>query len=362
MKIHTHNRIYLLSVVALLLMMLLAIQAQAGKLTLSNKASVPAQYSTWADAYNAAQPGDTIFIMPSPTGYGRFDLYKGLTLIGTGHRSVNEQAATERAITSDINLYAGSSGTSIIGLEVASIYTARYAELNNVSILNCRVKNHLRVCYDATNSNWVIDGNLFTGGGNWRIHSSGTSVILGLRISNNMFTNGSYIGDLKNSNIIINNNIFLSTWASTYVTAISNSTNLIISNNIFIGRTVSTNVNNCTITNNLWYAENQSDVAIGDNYYAYNTFDQQPLFVNYDANTHNGNYSFNDFYNFDFTLQSGSPGAGAGTNGANLGLEPNFSITGTSSNPQITYFQALSTTVKDDGTIDVKIKAISGSN
>ena len=362
MKTHAYNRINLLSVVVLLLFMLLAGQAYAGKLTLSNKASVPAQYSTWTDAYEAAQPGDTIYIMPSPTSYGRFDLYKGLTLIGPGHRSINEQVATERVITADINLYAGSSGTSIIGLEVASIYTARYAELNNVSILNCRVKNHLRVCYDATNSNWVIDGNLFTGGGNWRIHSSGTSVILGLRISNNMFTNGSYIGDLKNSNIIINNNIFLSTWASTYVTAISNSTNLIISNNIFIGRTVSTNVHNCTFTNNLWYAENQSDVSIGDNYYAYNTFGQQPLFVNYDASTHNGNYDFNTFYDFDFSLQSGSPGAGAGTDGANMGLRPNFSLTGTPANPQITFLQALSTIVEQDGTINVKLKAVSGSN
>ncbi len=143
MKTHAYNRINLLSVVVLLLFMLLAGQAYAGKLTLSNKASVPAQYSTWTDAYEAAQPGDTIYIMPSPTSYGRFDLYKGLTLIGPGHRSINEQVATERVITADINLYAGSSGTSIIGLEVASIYTARYAELNNINVLNCRIKNHL---------------------------------------------------------------------------------------------------------------------------------------------------------------------------------------------------------------------------
>ena len=348
--------------VVLLLTLLMAGQASAGKLTLSNKSNVPAQYTTWIDAYEAAIPGDTIYIMPSPTNYGALSLYKPLTLIGPGHRSINEQVATERVVTNDINLYAGSSGTSVIGLETGHIYTFSTQVVDDILIKNCRVRGHIEMAHSTTNRNWVIDGNIMTGT-NQHIYTSGTSIILGGYIANNVFLNNTFIHSIYNSNVLVTNNVFVGIWAGATTEAINASTNLSISNNIFIGRHADpTNVRNCTFTNNLWYAENQTDIEVVDNFYLNNTVNTQPLFVNYDASTHNGNYNFNETYAFDFTLQAGSPGEAAGTDGANLGVGPNFSITGTSSNPQITYFQALSTMVLGDGTIDVKIKAVSGSN
>ena len=361
MKTHTSNRIYLLSLVALFLIMLLAVQAKAGKLTLSNKAGVPAQYTTWTDAYNAAQPGDTIFMMPSPTSYGSINLFKGLTLIGTGHRSINEQFATERVVIDNITLSAGSSGTSVIGLSFSGLYTPRYIEVDDITVKNCQVRYEIRLIAEATARNWVIEGNVFTAAR--PIHFwAGRGNLIGGRISNNLFMNNAHISSMYNSTVLITNNVFLGNWSGATAVAFSSCNNLTVSNNIFIGRHIHTNLENCTFTNNLWYAENQTAIEVPNNFFAYNIIDQQPLFANYDASTHNGNYDINATYDFDFSLQSGSPGAGAGTDGGNMGLRPNFSLTGTPANPQITFLQALSTIVEQDGTINVKLKAVSGSN
>ena len=354
---------HLTLLLAAMLVMALGNTAQATILTLSNT-SIPAQYTTWADAYAAAQPGDTIQIMPSPTSYGNMLISKPVTLIGTGHRSINEQGGNERVIVGKIDIESGGSGSNFIGLDVTStFYPVQYHDVSNIVARKCIFRTYTLFGYNSTGTNWWYDGNVFAHTSHF-LHNSGSNArALNCKVTNNIFTDGYYIHNLYNSTVEISNNVFLDSWGGSEASAINGASFLVVRDNIFIGRSFPS-VSNSTFRNNIIYAEGVT--AVGgtntdvDNIYA------NPQFVNYDAATHEGGFTVPEFYNFDFTLDAASspvsPGLGAASDGGNIGVKPSFSLFGTPAAPQITFFQILTPTVPSQGAVQVQIKAESGSN
>jgi hypothetical protein len=122
----------------LLLFILAAIAAFSLSATIyrvDNAIPSAAEYSSWATAYAAAAPGDTIYLYPSGLDYGNLDLYKSLTVIGGGFNPANTTLPGSGGV---VRLYDGSAGTKIVGLKIGTL-TINAASVGNHIISNCRV-------------------------------------------------------------------------------------------------------------------------------------------------------------------------------------------------------------------------------
>ncbi|MDB5282797.1 MAG: hypothetical protein JWO06_1872 [Bacteroidota bacterium] len=319
-----------------LLIFLATVSTYAAIRTVSNNTNSPGQFTTFAAAQSAANDGDTILIHGSPFNYNTFSVSKRLVLIGTGHNP--QKQAPLKSTVDYINLYTGSLGTKIIGLDLYMIHTMNQ-HIDSIEIVLCKLSYQISIDQSLCNA-WLIDGNVFLYTGD---NISGACSQAGHLIRNNLF-NGpiSNFGNCQSNYHYIMNNIFLYSG-----NAFGNDFNFYIYNNIFY-RANPTGAS-ATYSNNISYQCGNNNFPNG-----VNQTNVDPKFVNFPS----GGAYFD--YSYDFNLLSGSPAKSAGNDGTDLGAyggTGDFEQNGMPHNPQLTEFNISNPTIISGGTLNVNFKS-----
>jgi hypothetical protein len=167
--------------------------------------------------------------------------------------------------------------------------------------------------------------------------------------------------------MLVANNLFIS--PNSYGLNLSRST--AFDNNIFIGQDfIGTNdIQNCSFNNNIFYCLNNTLPTSTTNTFANNITGVNPGFVNAPGVTSPSLYNFDDTHNYN--LASGSPGIGAGTNGANIGIYggtyawpeggaagSGFMYSQEANIPQVNRMDVLNSSVQQNGTLNVNVVGI----
>jgi len=342
----------------------MSLSAQA-VLTVDNNQGAAAQYSDLQTAINAANVGDTIYVQPSPNGYGNIIITKTLSIYGIGH--IPELNAGLSASINIINFNNDAPNTKLSGLQISKIqFNNSGGNNHDVVITNNRIGSIDGNNTTSAANNMVISGNYFKGFYNIDNKNSQNWII-----TNNLFEQTS-INPMHNpfgkfnATTTFSNNIILTRQngdANQSIELFNNCDGTQISNNIFLftGANVS-NFNLGTNTalsfsNNLTFNYNSIlDALPGTN----NLDNTDPLFTNFNENT-NLNTTTNDFQ-----LQAGSPAVNAGTDGNDLGVFNGgfpFNLRGYPTElPYLTEFTIFNTSVDPGGTLNINFKANANIN
>lgn len=318
--------------------------SQATIRTVSNSAAFPGQFSNINAAIAASSNGDTIYIMPSATGYAAATLDKQLVLIGSG---LNPQRPSHLGTgMPSLAMTTAASGSSIMGILFWSgcVWGDESNYVNNLYIAEC----HFTDLYIYSN-NLIIENSLFVG-----------LIFTGYSNSNNIFQNNIFNTGMvlrPPSNAIVRNNIFASNDVNNFALMQGPGGEFMgpgvqILNNIFYKNNPGfVTYASCTFIKNIYYLTNN---PIPTNATSSGNLNVNPLFVNFPAAGSNFNWQ-NDYH-----LQAGSPGINYGTDGRDLGMwggqvpvnagfEPPV--------PRIYDLTANSNTVPVGGTLQLTIKA-----
>jgi hypothetical protein len=282
------RKIYQNSVTLLIFLMLFS-TANAKIWRVNSDAAFNADFSTFSDACNSANEGDTIFLEPSNAGYTPTNIDKRLIIIGSGYNldknlglQYNNITTYVTSITFTKNLSTSSAGSKIIGVETSAINFS----VPNITIQRCRTSGINMTAGDFSGCTIIqnyIDGN---------ISFSGVNNILDVFIANNYVKR--ILSNIFNTGII-QNNIIVSE-ISVY--------NFTVFNNILTSGTFS--LNNNTYYNNIGnssqFGTSNGNQNIPD---IVNIFECWPGCANYDAS---------------LKLKAGSPAIGAGFGGADCGI------------------------------------------
>ena len=340
------------------LLLITVFNAKATVLTVSNNPNSPGQYTTIAAAITAAAVNDTIYIHASETSYGNFTMGKKLTLIGAGWDGRFYQFGQLRSEVGAVTLANvnpnNPSGSKIMGLYCGSINsTTTTPYVLNVTIERCYINGSVNVNgLSTTNSNWIIKNSIIENAlsistssntiSNCFLYSISTTAGTSFNsFSNNIVWRSGFSGILQNlNNAIVSNNIFLNTGSS--LQAITNAgTGNTYNNNIFFGFT--------------------GAIPQGSNSGSNNQINVSPQFINGPPVPSSLLLSTAPNYNWD--LQTSSPGNNAGTDGTDIGIFGGaspfnvFAITGITTLPQITQMNISNSTIPVNGTLNVNVIA-----
>ncbi len=292
--------------------------------TVDNRPGTTAQFSSVQAAHDAAQPGDFIYIHPSPNSYGTLSIKKEIHLRGIGHNP--ELANGEHAIMGSISISrnateaTSSSNSSISGLDIGVINDGNEAAFTNILIQNNRI-NNLNF-YQAYN--YIVQGNVFNSTSGYSVYFNTPSHANNI-ISHNIFNIISNPGPttavfngLVASDTVTNNLLVMSSNGATN-TFFNSCNNPTVNNNMFILGTAavvsSINLNNSNINfqNCLTFDYGGQTVATlsGTN----NLNNTNPQFI--DVGTP-ANPTF--AYTHNYKLATGSPAIDAGSDGDDLGI------------------------------------------
>lgn len=378
-------------------------QVNAKVITVSNDASVPAQYAVIQSAVDAAVVGDTIYVNGSEQPYTEtVYIRKKLVLIGAGYNpnKQNRYKTYVNAIYFERTTVIAQdpSGSYISGFELGAlnIYRTNTSAGLVGSITITRCKPNAITIADANGgvSGLLIKHNIINTlnfyKGDWTIGSGAN-----ITVTNNIIKDVQYA--VNSNTTLFSNNIIekINAWA------IKNAT---FANNIFLGDyinafsgqqsigsvfvTPSVAVGNNTFNNNISY----TNVLFGDQYKSNYTPNND--FVNsfYRDVTYNGvnsgglnqigvdplfeNVDFTkpvDYYLNDFRLSANSPGKNAGTNGSDIGIyggltpwpdggEPGsgFQLSPVPPIPQVLYMNVINAVIAEGSELQVEVKASKG--
>ena len=311
-----------------------AANARAATLVANQNANAPTGsniYSTLQAAIDAASAGDVIHVVPSastsgsPVSYGDVTVSKQLTILGNGINP--DKDLPEISLAGRITLLRDASGdpsgTVISGMKLSYVDFSGSSTLqvSNVEIKKC----HLRVCSDpidlSKGDNVIIRNCVLetTCSGFQRAINANYTENTNITISNNVFVENSVY--VRNGTVA--NNLFLHFLTSTGV-AINSTTNSTINNNIFYGPApATTNVGSSAYNHNLSFSPHDPGSGnnvmpppgSGSNTGVNNINDQDPLLAGVPSGGTNA-WAFN----YDLSLQSGSPGKNAGTDSNDIGV------------------------------------------
>lgn len=350
------------------------IQAQSHVFYVDNNPGSPVNnaqnnYNSVQAAVNAAQAGDTIYIQPSPNGYGDIQMTKKLTIYGIGHNP--ELNAGKRANVNNILFrYGNASGSKISGLNIQGIYLDNTTYSNNdVIIFNNQIV--------------TINGNGQTGhadraiiSGNFFYNNGGDAISVGQAqdwvFSHNLVHQestywGAHSFSSFNDTTIFDNNIILTrqTGDGSQDIRVFNACNSTqIQNNIFIFTSTSldnfTNLGSnsaLTFKNNLTYSVTTAlNPLVGTN----NIDDTDPKFTSFNSNNSLNNVSNN------YTFQVGSPAIGVGSDGNDLGvMNGSFPFSMRGYPTELPYLRdfVINNNILSAGTnLDINIKADANNN
>lgn len=227
--------------------------------TVSNNPATIAQFSNIQSAVNAASSGDTIYVHGSPNNYSGFTVTnKQLVIIGPGW-TPDKNLPHLVQITGPIDLTgAGTSGTEIQGLTIATSVTIQSLGVNNIRFIRNRLSQSLNI---SPSTSGTISGYLFEG--NWFVNaaviSSSSYTLQNFIFQNNIFyDNGCCIGvsisGFTNTvNVLFDHNLFYGPSSGAIPVFGSNTQFLIISNNIFVRRNPANNLSSSTFNNNITF-------------------------------------------------------------------------------------------------------------
>lgn len=281
--------------------------------TVDNRSHSGAMFTDLQTAIDAAVAGDIIHVHPSATNYGNIIISKELKLIGLGHDPTTHVEGLTALINS-ISFRGDAANSVVTGLTISSINysisSPTIVDLDNIHIIHNKITSGISVNLSTgLADNWIIEGNYFS-------HTNGniSTYADGWVIKNNILHTS--ISNLNVTNFVINN-VFIHNSSATSKVFFINFDHTVVSNNIFIAG------NNLTsfavsgspfidMRNNLTYSySGQTITALpGLN----NLDNTNPLFTNVP------NATFDDFYNNDYSLATGSPGILYGTDGLDIGI------------------------------------------
>lgn len=317
-----------------------AVNANAAIRTVSNNLNSPGQFNNIAAAIAAASNGDTIYVQGTAYNYGTAYVNKQLVFFGPGHNPQKQNALP--ATFDNFYMQTGSNGSKIIGFNVLTYVYAQNQNIDNVSVIHCKIGNRVYLNSDY-HDNWLIDGCVFT---NTNENIEGYYNQSGHTVRNCILN-----GDIRNfynsgqGYHYCNNNIFLR------------------SGNVF-SNTYYWYVNNCVFyrantTQNGWQQFSNCLVYLPQN--GTTTFpngsghqNANPLFVNFPAAGANFDYSY------DFNLQAGSPADNTGNDGTDLGVYGglgDFEQNGNPRIPAVTEISISNPSVAPGGTLNVTFKS-----
>ena len=300
-----------------LAMLLFAATAQSAILRVNNS-GVPAPYTNFAAAHDAAAIGDTIHLEASLAGYGSLQFSKRLVVIGTGYflgQNAQTQVNLAPSTATSLGFNTGSAGSVVIGITLTG-YTI--ISQNNTRIERCRflANAEIATAFVPFFSGVQLVGCLFQG--NLLIGNGGSSV-QNLTLANNIF-----LGTVSNgtaSSGVFRNNVLSNASATPAFTA----NNMVVENNIF-----------------------DCEVTPGNNTFAHNLFRTAPVAAE-DGNVQNVDMStvfVGGTNDGQWQLAPGSPAIGAaddnGDCGAFGGNEP-YRLSGIPAIPSIFGLTAPST-------------------
>jgi len=270
-------------------------------LTVDNNVDAPAGVYTEVQlAADAANPGDSLYIVGSTVSYGVLNVKKELHIFGAGYKPNKQNAISTKLNVhlwlSVIDIPSGSSVSGVEGyIDVSNGLAGSILE--NISISRCQGS----VSFNGGNliKNCTITNNRIT-----TLPVNGATPLTNVLISNNLISYPSVMCGVG-STVVIKNNLFFEGSTSFG--------NTIVTNNIFYGSSHSTVSSNVTYNNNITFGSVDNNLVLtGTNNGGGNFIGVNPSFVNVPA------VNYNDTYNYNLLLTS--PGIAAGTDGTDIGI------------------------------------------
>jgi len=351
----------------LLMFIAIAINIKSQTLyTVDNSPSSGADFTDVQEAIDAANPGDTIFIHPSATPYGNFNISKVIHLRSLGHSPQYTQGMSAELGNISLTATPGANGITLSGLRFGQLSVSNNNNtFNDLQITNCWF-NKISGGTGAgtgTRDNWVIVGCVLLGNGFDLIRKTNGNgwLIVNNYLRNpdsnwsfNMFRNLNGTDTFRNNIIVTQQSL---SGANNEIRLFEECLNLNIENSIFLFMGVGvehiyTGGNSVTYNNCLSFSYPGETITnlSGSN----NLNNTDPSFVDIGSNPY-----FSTSKNFN--IQAGSPASGHGTDGQDIGLFGNSYIYNMYGNaaelPYISKMQILNNVVAPSGTLNVHIEA-----
>jgi len=327
--------------------------------TVDNSNSSGAQFTAIQDAIDSAEPGDTIYIHPSPVSYGSITVNKVIHLRGLGHspQYTNGMSATMANIT--LNAPIGAQGITLSGLDFSQIIVSGTQNYNNLEVTNCKIAKIAAGSGNGQCDNWVIAGCVMVGLNfdNFRKQNSNGWMVVNNHIRQ-PGTSASW-GTFRdfNGSDVVRNNIIVTHQTNSDAVIFQDCVNLNVENSIILFTNTATGINlsgnSITFNNCLTYHYPGLTLpALNGNNNLDNT---DPMFVDIGSNP---NFSSDK----NFHLQEVSPGAEHGTDGQDIGLYGSsfpFNMYGYPADlPYPTYMEITNSVVGQGGTLNVVFEAV----
>ncbi len=281
---------------------------RANVITVSNNAIAAGMYSTIQAGCDAANVGDTVYVMGSPTSYGDVTIKTQITLIGAGYNVTQTQNNWNTTLgycyLDTIPFGNRISGTKIMGFDMYSVsQTGSSGAADSIKWIDIE-RNYISNYVDIVGSYWTIHNNIIN-----YININNHSNIF---IQNN-FLNYNINGSNKTT-VVISNNDFCTTTSSSF----GSITNALIANNIFYYSSPIAGCTSCTFSNNITTNSVSQVLPPSGNSGLNNINNTSPHFV--DATIPSSTVNMNSLWNYNWTLSATSPAHNAGTDGKDLGV------------------------------------------
>lgn len=301
---------------ALLLMLFSSVTVLAASFTVSNNPNISAQFTDLQVAIDQAGAGDTIYISGSNTNYGDAFVGRPITLIGEGYFGGEAYGLTTSVdmvrLAKIDNEGSNCDGSAFYGLYIDEDIRAGGGTPNSITYSFHQAASDIFVsdCYVKSE----IDN---VNGDNWQIFHSYINTF-----SPN-FTNGyianciiNQVRDLNDPGTLFTQCIFDGNFSVS-----TDADNFTIINSIFINpnATISTTTG-VTYQNNLFFSTSLPDASVFDN----STPESEDNLLTTNLTTALVDATTigpaTPIYENDYNLAGGSPAAGAGVNGEDLGI------------------------------------------
>ena len=333
-------------------------------LTVSNNTNSPGQYKDVQAACDAAASNDTIYIHASEFGYGNVDVRKPLVLIGEGTLP-NQQIKIETKLstinftyTTDQLSKVTASGSKIYGINATFVVGSNRDGLPLGNFTFERCKGGIQGSRSGHSSIFI---NHFLGNISF---VTITNMIVSNSIINSFYYNRADGGNISSNNII--RNCILGVYFNVH--------GAVVSNNIFYAPTSDANFNTSytTFNNNLLYYKNTPKITNLTTTETGNIFNVDPMFENpesFASQVSDYTYLSAGPLFANFMLKTGSPALTLGTDGSQAGIYGGTTPwidggegvlryhTMPRQVPYVTDMDILNTSILENGTLNVNIKA-----
>ena len=216
------------------------VQVSAKIWRVNNIPGIAADFTTMIEAHNAATPGDTIHLEPSPYPYSAFTCSKKLFIVGTGYfldENLNTQSQNHTSQLHGMTLNVGAEGTVVSGIDFngnnVNIYcndlVIRRNRFSKPSGQPDETTGSVNIYYRSDNSSVAVTNILISQ--NYGLTISVNYASSGILINNNFIAVSARSGEATqtsalsahvNAVILVQNNVFRRGKVTTYNSSLSN--------------------------------------------------------------------------------------------------------------------------------------------